>query len=78
MRIEVRLFATLRRCTPEHPDGRQLLELPEGATVGEAADRLGVARAEIHLAMVNGIGVDLERRMTEGDRLGLFPPVGGG
>lgn len=78
MKIEVRLYATLRCCAPDHPDGRQLLDLPEGTTVGEAADQLGVARSDIHLVMVNGIGADLDCRLMAGDRLGLFPPVGGG
>ena len=78
MRIEVRLYATLRRCRPERPDGRLEIELPEGATVLEAAVFLGLDPGEIHLVMINGVGRDLNQPLRQDDRLGLFPPIGGG
>ena len=78
MRIEVRLYATLRRCRPERPDGRLDVELPEGATVLEVVNLLGLDPAEIHLVMINGVGRDLNQPLRQDDRLGLFPPIGGG
>ncbi len=78
MLIEVRLYATLRRCRPDRPDGRLELELPEDATVLEAAKLLGIDPQEIHLIMINGVGRDLAQPLRQDDRLGLFPPIGGG
>jgi len=33
---------------------------------------------EIHLAFVNGRVASLDRILQDGDRLALFPPIGGG
>ncbi len=78
MKIEVRLYATLRRHTPQQPNGCLALELKQGATVREAVSLLGIDPAEIHLLMLNGVSAALDSVLAENDRLGLFPPVGGG
>ncbi len=78
MMLEVRLYATLRRYAVDRTDGVVTIDLPEGATVGELLDGLGIPADEVKLAMVNGIHAEVWRVLIASDRIGLFPPVGGG
>ncbi len=78
MVVEVRLFATLRRYTPANPSGVITADVPDGITVLELIKRIKIDPSEIHLIMINGIGSEFEKIVCNGDRVGLFPPVGGG
>lgn len=88
MNIEVRLFAHFTRNLPqrildEYPQGIRAgqsfdVEVPEGCTVGDLADRLALPRDEIKVTFVNGRARSLEHRLEPGDQVGIFPPVGGG
>lgn len=79
MRVEVRLFATLRDDAPQDAvAGVFAAELPDGATIGELLGEIGIAAEKIHLRMVNGVGVEECHVLKDRDRVGLFPPVGGG
>ena len=79
MRIEVRLFATLREYAPaEGNAGVFSTMLPEGGTVGALLESIGIDANQVHLRMVNGAGVGDDHVLKEDDRVGLFPPVGGG
>lgn len=78
MVVEVHLFATLRRYMPSNPSGVITVDVPEGISVRDLATYLKIDPAEVHLVMVNGIGRGLEEVVKSGDRVGLFPPVGGG
>lgn len=78
MVIEVRLYATLRRCTPENPSGVLSLEVSTDASVADVLGRMNIALTEVHIIMINGVMSKLESVLHEGDRLGLFPAVGGG
>jgi hypothetical protein len=51
--VEVRTFNSLAKYGPR---GRRnlLMSLPAGTTIGELASRLGIARSEIFLVLVNG------------------------
>ena len=76
MNIEVRLFATLR----PYMDGacKGQLEMLEGATIADVVARLALPDDEVRLIFVNGKHEKRETVLHEGDRVGLFPPVGGG
>lgn len=78
MVVEVRLYATLRRYTPSSPNGVIQVDVADGATVLDIVEKIGIDPAEIHLVMINGAGCELEKPVNSGDRIGLFPPVGGG
>ncbi|SDE42464.1 MoaD/ThiS family protein [Sporomusa acidovorans] len=77
MVVEVRLYATLRRYTTI-PNGVIIVDVPDGSTVLDLVETMKIDPAEIHLIMINGVGCDLDRTVNSGDRIGLFPPVGGG
>lgn len=75
--IEVRLFATLRLRAREE-EGRIPFPSRPGLSVADVVGELGLDPADIHIVMVNGIHAALDTELEEGDRVGLFPPVGGG
>ena len=80
MRVEVRLYATFAEHAPTRRAGDAFdVQLAEGASVADLMHKLGIPEAEVHLAIVNGrIVHDRSLRLSEADRIGLFPPVGGG
>lgn len=74
MDIEVKCFATLARRSPE--GGR--LSVDSGATPTSVMTRLGIDPGEVKIIFVNGVHAAADAPLKDGDRLGLFPPVGGG
>lgn len=78
LKVEVRLFAALARYLPPGSVGkRAMLELPEGATVGDLARRLGLADVPA-TALVNGHSRHHATILRDGDVVSFFPPLGGG
>lgn len=75
--IEVRLFATLT-LRSAGARGHFQREWHPGLTVREIVEAEGLQPADIRIIMVNGVHGTLESELEDGDRLGLFPPVGGG
>jgi len=80
IRIEARLYATLRKYHPEGKVGEALVrELAEGTTVQELLEgELRVPPNEIKTVFVNGMSRSFDYVLADGDRVGIFPPVGGG
>lgn len=77
--VHVKLFATLRRYRPGLGLGEAFPgELPEGATVGDLVQQLGLPAEEVKIVFVNGLFRNLDHVLADGDELGIFPPVGGG
>ena len=76
MHITIRLFAGLR----ERAGADELaLELPDGARVADALDRVGDLTEGISVVMaVNREYADPGRPLAPGDELALIPPVSGG
>ena len=74
MQIIVSLFATFR-------NGRFKQEeriFPDGATLGQVIVDIGIAAEEIGMALVNGRHAPLDRSLSGGDTIALFPMLGGG
>lgn len=80
MKIEVRLFATLRDVLPPGPaaTGTTTIDLPAGATVADVGRVLGIPGDLARVALVNGEDAGPERRLRDGDVVTLFPPLAGG
>jgi len=80
MTVEVRLFATLRQYLPAGSDRvSATLELPDGASVGDALARLGIPSESAKLVLIDGrFEADRNRRFDEGVVLSVFPPLAGG
>ncbi|MDK2822903.1 MAG: sulfur-carrier protein [Clostridia bacterium] len=75
LQIEVRLFAHLRQKTPNGP---LKLNLEEGSTVQDLLNILKLTEEQSLIIMVNGKREYYETILNNGDRVGIFPPVGGG
>ena len=80
MRIELRLFASLRKKLPvDSPRGKCELDLPEGSTLSDLLQQMDIPRASAQMVLFNGEqDRDFERRLQEGDVVSIFPPVAGG
>ena len=79
IRVECRLYAALRRYAPDHGLGEAMeLELNEGTTLAELYELLEVPPDEVKRAFVSGISRDPSHALSNGDRVALFPPIGGG
>ena len=63
------------------PQKRSHVEIsaPRSTLLTDLLRDLGIPVAEIAVATVNGVAVDLRTaRVSDADRVELFPPVGGG
>jgi molybdopterin converting factor small subunit len=79
MRIEVAVFATLRRYMPELGLGEtKTLEVESGTTMAEVVEMLGLPKDEVQIVVRNHLHADLSDAVTEGDRIVFVPAIGGG
>lgn len=74
MDIEVRLFATFRVDRFQ----KNRLSFPEGTTVADVLNSLGISREELGLVLVNGAYREVDEKLNAEDILAIFPPVAGG
>jgi molybdopterin converting factor small subunit len=73
--ITLKLFATLRSYTP--PDADRFAIAP-GTTVLDIVHALKIPEKYAKLIFINNIRKEIDTALQDGDRLGIFPPVGGG
>jgi sulfur-carrier protein len=79
MPLQIFLNATLRRFVPGYDPYQGIsLEIAPGTPVSRIISRLGLPAAEITLIMVNGRRQSADFPLEGDERLGLFPPIGGG
>ena len=79
VRVEVRLYANLRRYVPQLGLGEAIeLEIDEGATLRHVFTRLGLPESEVKRVIVNGVSRGYEYVLLDRDRVAIFPPVAGG
>ncbi len=79
MKIEIRMFATLS-CYNSHNriDEKQCIDVQTGITVKNLIEILEIPVNDIKLIFVNGRHSDIQKVLLKDDRVGLFPPIGGG
>lgn len=75
VQITIKLFASLNRFTPVSSDN---FPIEPGTTVHNLLKQLGIPEDEIKLIFINGIKSDFASALLGGERVGVFPPVGGG
>ncbi len=75
MNIQIKLFATLRAFTPENAE---VYPIEPGMTVKDIVDKLAIPVEDAKLVFINSTRRDLATPLADGDRVGIFPPVGGG
>ena len=74
--VQVKLYASLR----SHVGGAPSLdvEIKPRATVAELLEGLGVPTQQARIVFVNNRVAGLSRCLDDGDRVGVFPAIGGG
>ena len=79
MRIEVNLYATLKKYMKNETGGKSsVIDVEDGACVKDMIQKLKVPADSVKLIFINGVHAKRDTILKDGDRLGLFPPVGGG
>jgi molybdopterin converting factor small subunit len=79
VKVEVSLFGTLAKYLPRGTQGRTvIMDCPDGVTIGQVIDQLGIPKPYPAMLLVNGIHADPDTQLQEGDLLALFPPLAGG
>ena len=77
MRLEIKLFATLKPYMKNVPEDG-FLEMPDGCDVAAVIEKLTLPDEDVRLIFLNGRHASREHLLSDGDRVGFFPPVGGG
>ncbi len=75
MGIEIKLFATL---APYLPENSEDFPIDEGETIKSLINKLGIPEKDVTLMFINSVRSSHESEIADNDRVGLFPPVGGG
>ncbi len=79
MKIEIRLFASLARFMPDKSIKKpHIMEIQEGTTIGDVFKSMEVPEADVKLIFLNGLHATGDQVLKDGDKLGVFPPLGGG
>jgi molybdopterin synthase sulfur carrier subunit len=73
--IQIKLFADLSAYTPPSADK---FPIESGTTVRRLLDDIQVSAEKVRLVFINNIKRDLDTTLRGGERVGLFPPIGGG
>jgi len=77
MKVEVRIFSTLRKfvSSSEKP---MKVTLDEEATINDLLNFINIPPQKVKFTFVNFRQEPSTYRLKEGDRVGIFPPSGGG
>jgi molybdopterin converting factor small subunit len=73
--ITLKLFADLSRFLPKSSEA---FPVEEGTTIRDLIAGLNIPGDQARLIFVNGRKEGLDYVLNPGDRVGIFPPVGGG
>ncbi len=79
MALQIFLNATLRQYVAGYNPYQGIsLEVPPGTPVSRVIAQLGLPAKEVTLIMVDGRRREADFQLQGKERLGLFPPIGGG
>ena len=73
--IHIKLFATLREFTPPSADQ---YDIDPGTRISDLLDQIKIPQAKAKLIFINGVKAELNSTLEGVERVGIFPPVGGG
>ena len=79
MQLEVRVFSGLEKLIPGTRFGQPIkVDITEHFTCRLLLDNLNLPEKEVFIILVNGVNKALDDALADGDRVSLFPAVGGG
>ena len=73
--IRLDLKATLKRFLPDSHDS---YSIDSEIRVKDLVKQLGIAEYEVNIVFIDGVLANLNSRIEGGERVALFPPLGGG
>jgi len=73
--ITLKLFASLGKFTPDSADNYQV---EPGTSVRDLITGLKIPEEKAKLIFIDGVKGELDSTLNGGERVGIFPPVGGG
>lgn len=79
MKIELHLYASLAKYLPPEAKYKTLImDIDKNSTIRDIIEQMNIDEKSVKLIFLNGIHADVRNRLKDGDRIGIFPPVGGG
>ncbi|MBM3181461.1 MAG: MoaD/ThiS family protein [Chloroflexi bacterium] len=79
MMIQVKLIANYRdQLPPEAKNGVVEVDVPDGTTVREAISRFDIPLDDTSVIVLNGLTVDMNTPLKEGDIVTAFSAIAGG
>lgn len=79
IRINVKVFATLRRFFPDYDPEKGIdVTIKEGATIEHLIQTLQLPPDEARVFLVKGLSKKMTDRIMDGDQINIFAPMGGG
>ncbi len=77
MKVNLKCFSKL--VNPDTCDYNEstLYEIADGDNIESLAQRAGITKEDVKIAFVNNRIVDFDTVLSDGDRVGLAPAVGG-
>lgn len=75
MHVHLKCYATLSGYQPESHEN---YPVHDGKTVLNLIEELKIDPKEVKVCFLNGRAVPFETQLQDGDRVALFPAVGGG
>ncbi|UCF72651.1 MAG: MoaD/ThiS family protein [Deltaproteobacteria bacterium] len=79
MKVRLNLFASLARYMPNKAKGNSwTVEISEGTRVRELLEQCKIPKDTVKLVFLNGVHANGDEILNDGDRVGVFPPIGGG
>ena len=73
--IQLKLFASLQKFTPSSADK---YAIETGMTVGELLQQLDIPQEVVKIVFIDNLHAEFTSVLKGGERVGIFPPVGGG
>jgi len=74
-KIRLELQATLKRFLPDAPE---YYPIEGGIRVKDLLKQLGIPEYEVNLVFIDGVPANLVSTIEGGERVALYPPLGGG
>jgi sulfur-carrier protein len=78
MKVELRVFATLRQFAPQIPLEGTIVEVEPGNTLRDLMHELKLPEEHVKIVMRNNLQADLDDVLQDGDRVAYIPAVAGG
>ena len=73
--IQIKLFATLQKFMPASAEN---YAIEQGISIRTLLQELDIPENEAKLIFIDGLKAELTTVLKGGERIGIFPPVGGG